>query len=53
MGIFSMIVKTAIETAKLPLVMAKDAFTLGNFGEGCDTPKQLEEIKRAAEDKDV
>jgi hypothetical protein len=50
MGLFSAIIKTTIETAKLPLAIVADVVTLGNFGEGTHTGKQLDNIKKASED---
>lgn len=57
MGLFSAFVKTAIETAMLPVAVVKDIVTLGNVAEhdGRGNPsfivKKLKEIKEASEDK--
>ena len=52
MGLFSAIVGGVIETIKLPVAVVKDIATLGNFGEGTYTAKQLEKIKEEAEKAD-
>jgi hypothetical protein len=55
MGLFSALVKTAIETAKLPLSVAKDAATLGGALTGAhasSTAVNLRRIKQAADDKE-
>ncbi len=56
MGLFSALVKTAIETVQLPIAVVKDVVTLG--GEMTDngesyTKEQLREIKKAAQDDEA
>ncbi len=53
MGFFSAVTKTIIETAKLPVVIVQDVFTLGGIGTDHKpyTVEKLEDIKRASEDK--
>ncbi len=53
MGLFSALVKTAIETVQTPLDVAKDVCTLGNSdGKRSFTHTRLKRIKEAASDKD-
>jgi hypothetical protein len=55
MGLFSALVKTAIETAQLPISVAKDAATIGGVlvGQGESyTKKRLRRIGEASSDKD-
>lgn len=54
MSWFSTIIKTAIETAKLPIAVVADITTLGGVAAGKKTTyttEQLENIKDASEDK--
>ena len=53
MSLFSAIVKTAIETIKLPVAIAADVFSLGGVAadRGSFTVEKLKDIKDAAEDK--
>ena len=57
MGLFSALVKTAIETVTLPVAIAKDVLTLGNVGAIMEedkrpyTVQKLEKIKKASEDQ--
>lgn len=53
MSLFGRIVRTAVNTALLPVAVAKDVATLGGVCTGEDEPytvQQLEKIKAEAED---
>ena len=53
MGLFSALTGVVIETAKLPLAVVRDAFTLGNVAEDKTfTQQKLEDIKDEAEKAD-
>lgn len=55
MGLFGQLVRTAVNTALLPVAIAKDAVTLGDdymFNGKTATQKQIEKLKREAEDED-
>ena len=53
MGIFSSLVKTAIETVTLPVAVVKDVVSLGNAaGQQSHIVTKLERIKQAADDKE-
>jgi hypothetical protein len=55
MGLFSAIIKTAINVATLPVDIVKDAITLGGISTEQDKPytaQKLDQIKRDAEDAD-
>lgn len=53
MGLFGALIKTTVETVKLPVAIAKDVFSLGGVAvdRGSYTVEKLEDIKKAAEDK--
>lgn len=53
MSLFSAIVKTAIETVKLPIAVAADVLSLGGVAtdRGSFTVEKLKDIKEASEDK--
>lgn len=55
MGLFSAITKVVIDTATLPLDIARDVLTLGGATDNNGRPHtldKLEQIKRDAEDAD-
>lgn len=55
MGLFSAIVKTAVEVTTTPIAVAKDVVTLGGAAtnsERSHTEVKLRRIKEAAEDKE-
>jgi len=49
MGFLRAVIGVVIETAKLPVAIAKDVVTLGNYGKGSHTAEKLEDIKDEAE----
>ena len=54
MGLFSVLIKTAIETVKLPVAIVKDVATIGGIATEHDktyTEEKLDDIKDASEDK--
>ena len=55
MSLFGSIVRTAVNTALLPVAVAKDIVTLGGAATGEEKPytaQQLEKLKREAEKSD-
>lgn len=50
MGIFSALVKIAIDTVTLPIDVAKDVFTLGGVVTGQEKPYTLQKLDRIKED---
>ncbi len=52
MSLFGKIVRTVVNTAALPVAVAKDTFTLGNVGDrrGSYTAQKLQQLKDEAED---
>ena len=52
MGLFSSLIKVAVETVKLPVAVVKDVVTMGGLATDQDksyTEQQLDEIKDASE----
>ena len=55
MGLFSALVKIAVDVVALPVDIAKDVITLGGTASEQDKPytaQRLDQIKRDAEDAD-
>ena len=55
MSLFGQLVRTVVNTAALPVAVAKDVLTLGGAATGEDRPytvQQLEKLKREAERPD-
>jgi hypothetical protein len=53
MSLFGALVRTVVNTALVPVAVAKDVLTLGNFGEGRTfTERQLQQLKEEADDDD-
>ena len=55
MSLFGALVRTAVNTALLPVAVAKDVLTMGDdypFGGDTATQKQIEKLKREAEEEE-